>query len=165
MKDIWRKKFSLTKSVRTETPLCAYTHHRRPFRIYFAKCLVVRKIVHTFATHKEPRSCVCRPKGEKGIRCESGTIPVAVYLYSIWSLACCILCHWRKLGRRNKRDKSEDLPLQTDFRPRRITGRESEPIFSVADSVFRKEQGRGLFAVGRWCTTCRAWDSEQKERF
>ena len=131
MKDIWRKKFSLTKSVRTETPLCAYTHHRRPFRIYFAKCLVVRKIVHTFATHKEPRSCVCRPKGEKGIRCESGTIPVAVYLYSIWSLACCILCHWRKLGRRNKRDKSEDLPWCVERIIPAGYGYESKTVFFI----------------------------------
>ena len=34
----------------------------------------------TFAVHKELGSHICWPKGEKGIRCESGTIPVAVYL-------------------------------------------------------------------------------------
>ena len=37
----------------------------------------------------------CWPKGEKGIRCESGTIPVAVYLdFRHRSFACCNLCHW-----------------------------------------------------------------------
>ena len=36
----------------------------------------------TFAVHKELGSHICWPKGEKGIRCESGTIPVAVYLDS-----------------------------------------------------------------------------------
>ena len=34
----------------------------------------------TFAVHKELGSHICWSKGEKGIRCESGTIPVAVYL-------------------------------------------------------------------------------------
>ena len=38
------------------------------------------KLSHTFAVHKELRGYVCWPKSEKGIRCESGTIPVAVYL-------------------------------------------------------------------------------------
>lgn len=37
----------------------------------------------TFAVHKELGSHICWPKGEKGIRCESGTIPVAVYLNSV----------------------------------------------------------------------------------
>ena len=38
------------------------------------------KLSHTFAVHKELRGYVCWSKSEKGIRCESGTIPVAVYL-------------------------------------------------------------------------------------
>jgi len=44
----------------------------------------------TFAVHKELGSHICWPKGEKGIRCESGTIPVAVYLNSafrVWFIA------------------------------------------------------------------------------
>ena len=36
----------------------------------------------TFAVHKELGSHICWPKSEKGIRCESGTIPVAVYSVS-----------------------------------------------------------------------------------
>ena len=63
----------------------------------------------------ELRSHICWQTSEKGIRCESGTIPVAVYPDSyIKSLVCCILCHWRKLGRRDKRDESEDLPVHLD---------------------------------------------------
>ena len=44
----------------------------------------------TFAVHKELGSHICWSKGEKGIRCESGTIPVAVYLNSairVWFIA------------------------------------------------------------------------------
>ena len=43
----------------------------------------ISKLSFTFAVHKELRGYVCWSKSEKGIRCESGTIPVAVYLDSI----------------------------------------------------------------------------------
>jgi hypothetical protein len=52
--------------------------------------------------------------GEKGIRCESGTIPVAVYLDSCQkeSMFVAFLATGKNiLGRRNKRDESEDLPV------------------------------------------------------
>ena len=43
-------------------------------------CFAKSKISHTFAVHMELRCHFCWLKSEKGIRCESGTIPVAVYL-------------------------------------------------------------------------------------
>ena len=65
--------------------------------------------------HKEPRSHVCWLKGEKGIRCESGTIPVAVYLDSIQGVMfVAFFATGKILGRRNKRDESEDLPVHLD---------------------------------------------------
>ena len=66
--------------------------------------------------HKEPRSRVCRPKGEKGIRCESGTIPVAVYpdsfMKSFGLLQSLPLAKsWE--GATNG-DESEDLPVHLE---------------------------------------------------
>ena len=53
--------------------------------------------------------------GEKGIRCESGTIPVAVYLDSSHGVMfVAFFATGKILGRRNKRDESEDLPVHLD---------------------------------------------------
>ena len=69
----------------------------------------------TFAVHKELGSHICWSKGEKGIRCESGTIPVAVYLDSIDGVMfVAFFATGKILGRRNKRDESEDLPVHLD---------------------------------------------------
>ena len=58
----------------------------------------------------------CWPKSEKGIRCESGTIPVAVYLgfRSGEFMFVAFFATGKILGRRNKRDESEDLPVHLD---------------------------------------------------
>ena len=63
--------------------------------------------------HKEPWSHVAGRK----VKRESGANPEQFLLLCIPTpiqkgvLVCRILCHWRKLGRRDKRDESEDLPV------------------------------------------------------
>ena len=66
------------------------------------------------------------------------------------------------LGRRNKLDKSEDLPLQTDFRPRRITGHEIETdVFRCKHTRFIAEQDS---LWGKWCTTCRKMEEKGRKK-
>ena len=53
------------------------------------------------------------------VKRESGANPEQFLLLCISTsirevYVCCILCHWRKLGRRDKRDESEDLPVHLD---------------------------------------------------
>ena len=106
-------------------------------------CFAKSKISHTFAVHMELRCHFCWLKSEKGIRCESGTIPVAVYLdFHLESLS---LLHSLPLVNTGKAQQTRWVRRPTCAFRRLVPagyGCESKLVFSII--VFWDDYGHSL---------------------
>ena len=101
-------------------------------------------------------------RASRKVKRESGVNPEQCLL--LWvpfrglrKFVCRSLCHWWKLGRRDKRNKSEDLPVQyVDFMLAGLRARIKTMFFSRSFSTLSLSVvGALAFRIGRLWTKCR----------